>query len=86
MWRSTSSEEYFMISKNIQAKAMRLPRKERGELALALIESLDQGSPEEIQELWLDVAERRYRKFLAGEVKTVSAKEAIARGRRMLRR
>jgi len=75
-----------MTARDIQTKAMKLPRKERSKLALALIDSLDNEDPAEIEKMWLDEAERRYRKFLAGGVKAVTAKEAIARGRKLLQR
>ncbi len=69
----------------IESKAMKLSLEERSQLAVALLESLDGANPAEIERLWLDEAERRERKFLAGRAKVMTAKEAMARARRALR-
>ena len=74
-----------MTFQNIESKAMKLPPKDRGKLALALLESLDEADPTEIEHRWLAEAERRYRAFRGGRTKTTPAKEAIARARKALR-
>jgi putative addiction module component (TIGR02574 family) len=63
---------------SIEEQAARLSRQERARLALRLIESLDEGQDEDVEELWLDEAERRLRKYEAGGTTSVDAEDAIS--------
>jgi putative addiction module component (TIGR02574 family) len=56
----------------IENDAIRLPHRERARLALRLIESLDPGKDEEVDELWLAEAERRLKEYDEG---TASARD-----------
>ena len=67
--------EVFYMSlkvKEIEEEALRLPSHERAQLAERLIHSLDEEDPE-AEKLWVEEAERRYRAYKEGKVKTKSA-------------
>lgn len=61
----------------IEDQAVRLPHRQRARLALKLLESLTPGQDEDVDELWLDEAERRLREYDAGTTEAVDAEEAI---------
>lgn len=65
-------------SREIEEKAQRLPEKDRARLALKLIESLDPGEDEDVEELWLDEAERRLAEYDAGRADARPAEEVFA--------
>ena len=75
-----------MTLATLESKALKLTLQERGQLAAKLIASLDDADPVEVESLWLEEVERRERKLLAGRARTVTAKTAMARARRALRR
>ena len=56
----------------IEKDAIQLPHRERARLALRLIESLDPGKDENVEELWLTEAERRLKEYDDG---TISARD-----------
>lgn len=58
---------------------MQLEPRERAELAERLLESLDQLSPAEIEELWLDEAERRSKEWDQGRVSGIPAEQVFDR-------
>ena len=66
-------------SRKIEKQAQKLPAKERARLALALIESLDQGEDVDAEDLWLDEAERRLADYRAGRVEAIPANEVFER-------
>ncbi len=61
------------------SEALELPVSGRAELAKQLLESLDNLSEEEIEKLWAEESERRYRAYKAGEIKAIPAEEVFAR-------
>jgi len=64
----------------LETLAMRLSRKERGELAHRLIVSLDgepNGSPEEIAKAWDEEIARRVADMEAGRTKWIPAEEVF---------
>jgi hypothetical protein len=63
---------------SVEEQAAQLPQRERAQLALRLIESLDPGQDEDVDELWLDEAERRLREYDRGATQARDAEEAIA--------
>lgn len=65
-----------MTVEQLEAELLKLPLRERAQLAERLLSSLDEDS--EIERAWEDVAETRYQQYLAGEVETGSASEALA--------
>jgi len=70
----------------IASKALKLPLKERGQLAAKLIASLDHADPDEVEQMWAEEAQRRYQSLLAGRAKLVSARDVMGRARKALRR
>jgi putative addiction module component (TIGR02574 family) len=66
-------------SRKIAKQAQELSSKERASLAMALIESLDHGQDEDVEELWLDEAERRLEDYRAGRVEAIPANEVFER-------
>ena len=51
-----------------------------------LIDSLDEDLDEDVEQLWLDEATRRYEAYRRGEMSSRSAAEVFARVRARLRR
>ncbi len=74
-YRDEMSED----SRKIEKQAQKLSAKERARLAMALIESLDQGEDENVEELWLDEAERRLEDYRAGRIEAIPANEVFER-------
>ena len=74
-----------MDLQSIEREALRLAPAHRAKLAHELLESLDTLSPEEIDELWLDEAERRLRELDAGQVELVPAEEVYRKAQALLR-
>ncbi len=72
----------------IETEALKLPVQERADLAQRLFASLEgeetPEDPAEVEQAWLEEAERRYRRYLAGETQPVPAAEAIANVRSRL--
>ena len=65
--------------KDIAAEALELPLTARAELASQLLDSLDDLSEEENDQLWAEEAERRYAEYKAGTIEAVPAEEVFAR-------
>lgn len=65
--------------KDIAAEALELPLTARAELASQLLDSLDDLSEEENEQLWAKEAERRYAEYKAGKIEAVPAEEVFAR-------
>lgn len=65
--------------KDIAAEALELPLDARAELASQLLESLDDLSEEESDQLWAQEAERRYAEYKSGNLDAIPAEEVFAR-------
>ena len=65
--------------KDIAAEALELPPSSRAELASRLLDSLDDLSEAENEQLWAREAERRYAEYKAGNIEAVPAEEVFAR-------
>jgi putative addiction module component (TIGR02574 family) len=63
---------------SIEDQISRLPNRERARLALKLLESLEPGQDEDVDELWLDEAERRLAKHDSGLSEARDVEEAIS--------
>ena len=63
--------------KIIQEEAALLSRRERAYLALKLLEGLELGYDEHVDEIWLDEAERRLERYDQGVGEARDAKDAI---------
>ena len=70
---------------SVEEQAAQLPQRERARLALRLIESLEPGHDEEVDELWLNEAERRLQEHDRGATQARDADEAIAEIERHLK-
>ena len=64
----------------------KLSPKQKAELARALIDSLDEDFDDDVEQIWLDEAARRYEAYRCGERSSRSAAEVFARARARLRR
>ena len=69
---------------DLKKKAAQLPEKERAELALSLIESLDGPADPDVEEAWAQEIERRVRQVERGEAELIPAEEVFARISRRL--
>ena len=63
---------------SLEDQISRLSDRERARLALRLLESLEPGSDENVDDLWLDEAERRLESYDKGLTDARDAEEAIA--------
>ena len=64
----------------------KLSPKEKAELARMLLDSLDDGQDENVEQLWLDEATRRYEAYRRGDVSSGKAAEVLVRVRARLGR
>jgi len=71
-----------MLTKKLEAAALRLDLKSRARLASLLIDSLEYLSPEEIEALWLEEAVRRMNALDAGLTNTIPLAQVMNRLRR----
>lgn len=75
--------------KQLEAEALDLPAEQRVDLAQRLFASIEEEDAledaSEVERAWLEEAERRYERYLAGESQAVPAEEAIARVRARLK-
>jgi putative addiction module component (TIGR02574 family) len=69
---------------DLKKKAAQLSDRERAELALSLIESLDGPADPDVEEAWRVEIERRMAEIDRGEVKLIPGDEVFARLRRRL--
>jgi len=76
-----------MTFEELENEVLKLPVDRRAELVRALILSLDadQESDPEIQQAWIEAAERRYQDYVDGKTKPVPGEEAFRRVRASLR-
>jgi putative addiction module component (TIGR02574 family) len=65
--------------KEIAAEVLELPLTARAELASQLLDSLDDLSEAENDQLWAEEAERRYAEYKAGNIEAIPADEVFAR-------
>jgi len=64
-----------MGTTTLQQAVLHLPKQERAQLVHLLLDSLDQPSEANIEQLWLREAEHRAAEIDRGEVQLVSAEE-----------
>lgn len=67
------------VTRKIEKQAQGLSPEERAQLAMSLIESLDQGHDEDVEKLWLDEAERRLDDYRSGRIEAIPANEVFER-------
>jgi putative addiction module component (TIGR02574 family) len=71
--------------KQCEAKALKLPPKDRAILAERLISSLDSLEASENEQLWIEEAERRYKGYRKGRIPARPAKEVLRDARSSIR-
>ena len=69
-----------------QEELDKLSPRQRAELARTLIDSLDEDLDDDVEQIWLDEAARRYEAYRCGEMTSRPAAEVFARARARLRR
>lgn len=74
-----------MDLQTIKREALGLTADHRAKLAHELLESLDALSPKEIDELWLDEAERRLQALDAGHAELVPGEEVYLKAQALLK-
>ena len=73
------------LTRELEAQALNLPRRERARLAQRLISSLDQEVDADAENLWLAEAERRLVDLKSGKVAAIPAERVIRKVRAALR-
>lgn len=68
----------------IEKEALALADQDRARLAQHLIETLDAGKDEDVEDVWLSEAERRYEAYREGTIKAVTVDEAFAEAKSRL--
>jgi|HubBroStandDraft_4_1064222.scaffolds.fasta_scaffold2644013_1 hypothetical protein len=74
-----------MTRKAIETAAMKLSSKDRGELAAALLSTLEFDDPAEIERAWTKEIGRRIRSYRRGEIRTIAAGRVFASAKAALR-
>lgn len=74
-----------MDAKTIEKEALHLPLSARADLAHKLLLSLDDFSPTELEEVWLDEAERRAAEVDSGQVDLVPSEVVSRKAQALLR-
>jgi len=69
----------------IERQARTLTRQEKASLARILIEELDPSADAEVEQVWIDEAQRRYNAFLKGELQALPGDAVMARARSRLK-
>ncbi len=72
-------------ARELESKALRLPRRERARLAQRLISSLDPEVDTNVEKLWLQEAERRLGELKSGKVAGIPAAKVVRKARSALR-
>jgi putative addiction module component (TIGR02574 family) len=72
-------------ARELEAQALRLPRRDRARLAQRLISSLDSEVDADVEKLWLQEAERRLGELKSGKVAGIPAEKVIRKARSSLR-
>lgn len=72
-------------ARELESKALRLPRRERARLAQRLISSLDRDVDADVDKLWLQEAERRLAELKSGKVAAIPAEKVLRKARSALR-
>ena len=74
-----------MTLKTLQSAILKLPPHRRAQLAATLLYSLDSTEPAEIENAWVEEADRRYRAYKHGALKAIPSADAIRQARESLR-
>ena len=74
-----------MDFKSLEKEALERPTSERAKLARQLLESLDSLSEAELDDLWVDEAQRRAEQLDRGETDVVPGDEVARKARTLLK-
>lgn len=69
-----------MPAKAVESEALHLSRQERSQLAVRLLDSLDErptGDPAVVEKLWIAEAVRRYEAYVRGEEAAIPAEQVF---------
>lgn len=69
----------------LESEALKLTEKDRAELARVLLLSLDDSEDQEVEMVWAEEAERRYRELRAGTVSAIPSETVLAEARARLK-
>jgi putative addiction module component (TIGR02574 family) len=75
-----------MSYEEVKASALGLGLKERAALAKELLDSVDNPSEKELEDLWLDEVGKRIERVQSGETKLIPFEEALKRAKTLLNR
>jgi putative addiction module component (TIGR02574 family) len=64
-------------AREVESRALRLPRRERARLAQRLISSLEQEADPQVDKLWLQEAEYRLRELKSRKVAGIPAERVV---------
>jgi putative addiction module component (TIGR02574 family) len=70
---------------DIEKQARSLPLKEKAALARVLIEDLDTSVDEDVEQLWIQEAQRRYAAYLKGDIEALPGEDVMRRARERLK-
>ncbi len=70
------------LKEKIEQELLALPRKERADIALRLIQSLDEGVEEDVDAYWKEELVRRSQEIDSGKSKLISAEEVFKKARK----
>jgi Putative addiction module component len=73
-----------MSFEEVKSLALQLSVKQRAELAKQLLDSTDNPSPEELEELWLDEVGHRIERVSSGESRLISLEEALQKAKAVI--
>ena len=69
----------------LEREALALSSREKASLARSLIEALDPVMDADVEQLWIEEAQRRYQAYRSGELEAASGEEAMQRARQRLK-
>jgi putative addiction module component (TIGR02574 family) len=72
-------------ARELESRALKLPRRERARLAQRLISSLDPDVDADVDKLWLQEAERRLAELKSRKVPETPAEKVLRKARSALR-
>ncbi len=72
--------------RELEKELAQLTTAEKAAVARSLIDALDEKWDEDVEQLWMEEAERRYAAYRRGEVRTSPASDVFSRVRKRLRK
>ena len=69
----------------LEKEARALSSKEKATLARILIDELDSSMEEDVEQLWIEEAQRRYQAFIEGKLEALPGEDVMRRARQRLK-